>query len=376
MKPRTPTADLGSEDDDLVARSAERLYADLVDRSLLDRFEAGVFPEAAWQRVADSGFPLALASESAGGIGQRWSGAWPILRGLGHWHVPLPLAETMIAGQLLSLAGIALPDGPVTLIEDDLGGRLVVTGSGAALRLSGRLTGVPWARHCRHALASIPGTGLALLDLADGSVTLEAHDDVSRTPADALVLRQTPAVAVAPNPLPSLGRPVLVLGAVARCAMMVGALERILEEAVRYAQDRIQFGRPIGRNQALQQQLAVVAGDVAAARMAAQVAAADAPSSPADDGATAVFSTAVAKIRCGEAATRGTSVVHQVHGAIGFTYEHPLQYSTRRLWAWREQFGADSWWAQQLGRAAIAGGAARFWPSLTDRRFDIDIGSA
>jgi acyl-CoA dehydrogenase len=357
------------QDDGMIAQSAERLYAGLADRALLERFEAGEFPADAWRRVVDSGFPIALVGEAAGGIGETWRGAWPILRGLGYWRVPLPLAETMVAGLLSSLAGIEVPDGPVTLIEDDLGGRLTVAGTGSAVRVSGRITGVPWARHCRHALASIPGTGLVLLDLADRTATRTPLDDVAKTPSDTVVLDAAPAIAVAANPLPAMARPVLVLGALARSAMMVGALEWTLEQGVGYARDRIQFGRPIGRNQALQQQLAVVAGDVAAARMASLVAAADAPVRRDDECPAAVFGTAVAKIRCGEAATRATAIVHQVHGAIGFTYEHALQYATRRLWAWREQFGSDSWWAERLGRAAIDARAQGFWPALTARRF-------
>ena len=65
--------------------------------------------------------------------------------------------------------------------------------------------------------------------------------------------------------------------------------------------------------------------------------------------------------------SRGAAIAHQVHGAIGFTHEHSLHFATRRLWAWREEFGADAWWAERLGQAAIAAGAAGFWPALTQR---------
>jgi acyl-CoA dehydrogenase len=132
----------------------------------------------------------------------------------------------------------------------------------------------------------------------------------------------------------------------------------------------VQFGKPIGKYQAIQQQLALMAGDVAAARLAALAAAADAPCALQPVAPSAAFSIAAAKVRTGEAATRACGIAHQVHGAIGFTREHSLHFATRRLWAWREQFGSDAWWAQALGRAAIAGGATAFWPALTRRRFD------
>jgi len=163
------------------------------------------------------------------------------------------------------------------------------------------------------------------------------------------------------------------MGAVARGIQIVGALEWLLEQSVQYANDRVQFGKPIGRNQALQQQLALLAGEVAAARMAAIIAARDTPSAGAPGCDATVFSAAAAKVRCGEAATRGTAIAHQVHGAIGFTYEHRLHFATRRLWTWREEFGTDAWWAERLGEAAIAAGSQRFWASLANRRFDDGI---
>ena len=118
---------------------------------------------------------------------------------------------------------------------------------------------------------------------------------------------------------------------------------------------------------------------MAAARVAALVAAADAPDAASQDGASqdgasqncgaTLFSTAVAKVRCGEAASRGSAIAHQVFGAIGFTHEHPLHFATRRLWAWREEFGSDADWAAELGRAAIQSRASGFWPALTRKQF-------
>ena len=103
--------------------------------------------------------------------------------------------------------------------------------------------------------------------------------------------------------------------------------------------------------------------------LAAAVAMADAPGGEQTSCAATHFSTAVAKVRAGEAATRGTSIAHQVHGAIGFTHEHALHFATRRLWAWREEFGTDAHWAAELGRAAIQARASGFWTGLTRKHF-------
>lgn len=354
--------------DSMIEQSAARLFSENVGKALLEQFEAGSFPEKLWQLITDNGFHLALATEASGGIGESWSAAYPILRGIGYWHAPVPLAETMIGSLLLSLAGIEVPEGPIAVIEQGLDNALAATGSASTLRLAGEAARVPWARYCRWAVVSMADHTLALIDLQDRSATtIVPRVNHAKIAADSLKLDGARAAAHATNPLRALDKPVWVLGALARSMMLVGSLEWVLEQSVQYANDRVQFGKPIGRNQAIQQQLALMAGDVAASRMAALVAAGDAPSSASPANESAVFSAAVAKIRCGEAATRAASISHQVHGAIGFTYEHMLNYATRRLWAWREEFGSDAWWAERLGRAAIGGGSAAFWPSLTRR---------
>ena len=359
---------MSAHDDTLIADSIERLLAGQVDNALRARAEAGALDAALWQRVVDGGYPWMLATESAGGLGQGGSAAFGVLRAIGHARAPLPLAETLVAAQLASLAGLRLPEGPLTLIEQGCGNDLQAQAHGRGLRLTGTAHHVPWARHAQAALVSLADGQLALLPLRGvPGLALKPHADLAGLPSDTLQFDQVPVQAVAPNPLP-LPQPVWTLGALARCAMMVGALEWTLAQAVRHAGERVQFGRPIGRNQAIQQQLALMAGDVAAARMATRVACAELPGGAGMDGAAVRFGTAVAKVRCGEAATRGAAIAHQVHGAIGFTQEHALQGATRRLWAWRAQFGTDADWAQVLGRAAIRAGGAGFWPALTGKR--------
>lgn len=354
----------------MIEQSVARVFAGNVDKALLLRVEGGEFPRSLWDLVTDSGFAVALASEASGGIGQTWAASYPILRGLGYWQVPLPLAETMIGACLLSAAGLDIPEGPIALIEQGHDCSLSVSEGGGECRLSGTANRVPWARHCPTALVSLQSGAIALIDLGDaGTVALEAVSSHSRMPVDRIRLDGARCVAQAGGALNGLSQPVWTLGAMARSAMMVGALEWLLEQSVQYANDRVQFGRPIGKNQAIQQQLSLMAGDVAAARVAALVAAADAPSPAEPDARRAAFSAAVAKSRVGEAATRGTAIAHQVHGAIGFTHEHMLHFATRRLWTWREEFGADAWWAERLGRAAVSSRSEAFWPAMTDRYF-------
>jgi acyl-CoA dehydrogenase len=76
---------------------------------------------------------------------------------------------------------------------------------------------------------------------------------------------------------------------------------------------------------------------------------------------------ASAKIRVGEAAGEGAAIAHQVLGAIGFTKEHVLHRFTRRLWAWRDDFGNESYWAVRLGSMVAKQGADALWPMLAAR---------
>ena len=138
-------------------------------------------------------------------------------------------------------------------------------------------------------------------------------------------------------------------------------MDAILRSATRYATERRQFGKPIGAYQAIQQNLAVLAGHAAAADIAA------AHAFRAADRGDAAFEIGVAKVRAGEAAGIGASIAHQVHGALGFTYEHDLQFVTRRLWAWRAEFGGEGWWATALGREVAGWGADALWSTVTSR---------
>lgn len=137
------------------------------------------------------------------------------------------------------------------------------------------------------------------------------------------------------------------LGAVVTAAQIVGALERVLELTLAFANQRLQFGRPIGKFQAIQHQLAVMAEQVAAARMAAQLGCAGEGLQP--DRLRA----AVAKSRCSEAAALVAPMAHAIHGAIGITAELDLQLYTRRLHVWRLEYGSETAWHRVLGQAVL-----------------------
>ena len=124
----------------------------------------------------------------------------------------------------------------------------------------------------------------------------------------------------------------------------------MLEISVRYSNERVAFEKKISKFQAVQHNLARLAGESAAA-LAAATSAADAIANATIVRRRAVFLEAVAaKIRCSEAAEKGGAIAHQVHGAIGFTIEHILHRYSLRALAWRDDFGSESYWAVELGK--------------------------
>jgi acyl-CoA dehydrogenase len=349
----------------MIAESVTRLFSEQIDRKVLDSTEAGQWPEALWNMVEESGFHRLLVPEALGGASGTWSDAYPILHAIGYYRVPLPLAETLVAGGLLSAAGLPLPEGPITILEQGLHNDLKLAMNGNQLSVSGTAKSVAWARFAQGiVIAGRVGDDnvLAYVTMDSKGVSVEPSVTVSREPHDTVMFNNcsTGAVALTTGKLPR--QTVLVFGALARAIMMVGACESVLHQTVQYANDRVQFGKPIGKLQAIQQALAILAGEVTSAQSAALAAV-----SPRADahGQLSRFDIAVAKIRAGQAAGQVAAIAHQAHGAFGFTYEHTLQYATRRLWSWRAEFGAESAWSRELGELAIRGGGQQFWSNLT-----------
>jgi acyl-CoA dehydrogenase len=143
-------------------------------------------------------------------------------------------------------------------------------------------------------------------------------------------------------------------------------LEAILALSVAYANERVAFERPIGKFQAIQQNLARLAGETAAA-LAVSGSAADTMAQADEFDEVLFLEAASAKIRCAEAAAEGSAIAHQVFGAIGFTNEHILHRFTLRMLAWRDDFGNESYWAAELGRRVARRGADEFWPLVASR---------
>lgn len=354
----------GSETSTLLNESATRIFSSLEDREIREA-QAGQWPASRWQQVAEAGFPLAFVSEDAGGFGVKPSEAMTLLRTAGSYAVPLPLAETMLANRLLTEAGFEVAEGAAT-VAPVAGSKLFsLKKSGARWQVTGRAGGVPWARNVDTIVLLAENDGKPfIVRLARKAATVEQGPSLSGLPTDFVAVDTELSVDdVRPASAHWNSETLLAAGAALRVAEMAGALERVLEMTVAYANERVQFGKPIGKQQAIQQQLAILAGQAAACGAAADIAGAAFERLD-------VVAIAAAKARAGEAASIAAPIAHQVHGAIGFTEEHRLHFFTRRLWAWRDEFGSQRYWSAVVGRKAIAAGGDGIWP------FVVSLGAA
>jgi acyl-CoA dehydrogenase len=349
----------------MLLESMSRLFEDHCTKQVADAAETGVFAQTLWNHVAESGVPLAALPESAGGADAEWSDLFAVLRVAGRHSAPIPLAETMLAGWAAASCGLETSDGPMTVGPVRAGDKLALERDGNGWRLTGTATRIPYASFVTRMIliADSPMGEMAVAVDGTGGADLAKGKNIANEPRDTLSFDNVRLSADQAAPVANgVSRAALYRrGALARATMMSGALEKALDLAVTYAQERQQFGRPISKFQAVQQNLAVLAGQTAAAVASANLGI-QALSDP--DPGRQEFFIGVAKTRVGEAATLACEIAHQVHGAIGFTKEYALQLSTRRLWSWREEFGADPEWAAKVGAHACRNGADDLWPML------------
>jgi acyl-CoA dehydrogenase len=259
----------------------------------------------------------------------------------------------MLARWLCARCVLEVPPGPLTIGPVEPADRLDI----AEATVSGDADYIPWGRAAA-AVALIAGNTLLLVEQPALSFTVGKN--LAGEPRDHLDGVELGG-RLAPLPGAIDTRVVRQIGALFRAAQMAGAMEAALTLSTRYANDRIQFGRAIAKFQAIQQQLALLAENAAAASVAvASAAVAVAGSMP-----SAALAVTAAEIRAGEAAGKVAEIGHHVHGAIGFTHEHSLQRLTRRLWSWRDEFGNESHWSRELGKTVWAAGAEAQWPAIT-----------
>lgn len=328
--------------------TVERILADTLDKADIDAAENRRLPKRLYDALVENGITLMLVPEEQGGIGASNGDAAAILRAAGEAAAPGPLLETMLGQYLLALAGLELSDGLLSLVFVDT---LSVPECGQWADAA--LHDVPWAETVDQVLViarTTQGARLLVTQASDWTVT-PGHDAAGE-PRDSLT---STSIAVTTAELDAYDD-LLRLAAVLRGAQILGAIEWSFRRSVDYAGERKQFGREISKFQAIQQMLAELADHVLASSGITEAAAESL--SPSLIAAT--------RSRLGDAADATITITHQVHGAIGFSHEYALNARTRRLMAWRDNFGSVLYWRRTLASSFVNQTRESFWPAIAD----------
>lgn len=264
-----------------------------------------------WRRLAEVGLPALLVPDRWGGLDADPGDIAVAFEELGHHAVPGPLPESVAVAPTL-LAGLAdeHPDLPERWLPELASGERIVsvTHPLCPYAVGADRTDAVLAVHGAE-LRLLPGTALRAQRSVDPARDLAAVTD----PASGELLASGPDVAA------GMAR-AAELGTLAVSAQLLGAARMLLEMSTQYAQQRVQFGRPIGEFQAVKHHLADVAVSVEFTRPLVYGAAV---SLGADEPTTA-RDVSAAKASASRTAERAARSALQVHGAVGYTQEHDL----------------------------------------------------
>jgi len=368
-----------TEEQVLLQRTAHDFLAKSLTREAVERMEesgAG-HDRDLWKRMASLGWLGLPFPEEYGGSGGSFADLMVLLEEMGYRACPGPFFSTVVLGGLPILAfgteeqkqrrlpGIASGDQLLTFAlaekdgDTDAGAiRTRAVLSGDSHLVSGSKRFVPDAHLADRFLCAARtgrGTkgedgisvflvetrspGIRLQDMKSAGGDRQFEIRLSRVP-----VRQEQCVGE-----PAAGgvviRDTLQKAAVGRCAEMIGGARAVLDMALAYAKERIQFGRPIGSFQAVQHHFADMWTDIHGSRYLYRKAALSI-----DRGGAAAGEVAMAKVRTGEAYRRVTTLGHQIFGAIGFTREHDMHRYHRRALAGDLTFGNGAFHRDRLAR--------------------------
>ena len=329
-----------------VKDSVSAFFADQVSREVLEAAERTGWHSPLWEMCSELGLGSLLIPENLGGVGGDWDDLFEIVHAIGRFTVPLPVAQDIVARSLLANTEIDAPDDPGVLI----------TGSD--------LTKVPWGRQLGWGLHQEDNDKLVFLRW-DCKKTIHA-ENMAGEPMDDISSGILERTELAGNKLPEKG--LAYVGALLNAGFIAGASLSALEKSSRYTNERQQFGRSLSKFQSVQHTIARMAEAVASIEAITRLAfhrmnSVEWAESAADD---ARLTIAAAKYRASLCADTVCALAHQLHGAMGFTYEYDLHFLTRRLWGWRADCGGADYWSIQLGELALDHSADELWCKLTN----------
>lgn len=292
-------------------------------------------PRVLWQTISEMGLHLVGIDDDKGGSGGSTGDALAVHYLVGMHAVPLPLCEHYLGAWLCAMAGIVLPAGVVTVAPPGVNPR----------RSGGRLRAVPWASQSKYVVASVTDSPAqaTVLVLETAACRVDTGTDLAGVPMSAVRFSADAVMATAHVPDPELLRR---RGALVRAAQMAGAIEKAMLLTQSHTTNRHQFGRPLADFQGVQAHLVALAEASVSSSLAV------ARAVPTADTSSSVVGYA-AKLIANYGARDTVRAAHQAHGALGMTREYPLHLVTRRLQAWRGEFGTEAELEAAIGSSAV-----------------------
>ena len=363
-----------TEEQNILQKSAADFLAKHCPKELvrqLDESDLGYSPQL-WQRMAELGWMGLMLPEEYGGSGFTFQEMVLLLEAMGYNLCPGPFFSTTIlgawpiftagseeqkqdllpkvaAGELKLTMAVSEPGSPV---DPALKTRARPEGDGYLIQ--GVKSFVPDAQTAGKILvpAAIEGRGLTLflIDAQAPGIEFRPLKTLARDKQCEVVLDGVSVGASSIIGAPGSGWEIveqtLDLAAAAKAAEMVGGAQAVLDMAMAYSRERVQFDRPIGSFQAIQHHLANMWMDVTGARHLVNVAA-----WKFFQGEPAGREAAMAKARAGRSFRRVTTLGHQIFGGIGFAHEHDMHLYHRRSISGDQAFGSGDYHYERTAAA-------------------------
>jgi len=325
-----------TDDQQAIKRTAHDLLA---DRFKFDRVrelaEAGKYDDDAWKELCELGWPGIFIDEEYGGQGLGVVELIILMEELGYALAPVPFLSNAAAGLIIQAAG-----------SDEQKQRwLPGIASGEARGAAGLVRG-------DEAKLVPDGDSAELIVLcADGGVSVVPRSDADVEPVATMdsTRRYARVRASGGDVLDGEAGPGVGAGLLAVAAELTGVAQRAMEMAVEYARDRKQFGRAIGAYQAVSHRCAQMLLETEGARSATYYGAWSADAEP----ESLELAASMAKAYASDAGWRVSSSSLQVHGGIGFTWEHDLHFFLKRA-----KVNALLWGSAAEHRERVAGVSA------------------
>ncbi|MGV0794538.1 acyl-CoA dehydrogenase family protein [Mycolicibacterium sp. XJ1819] len=312
-----------------------------------------------WQAFVTAGFPWAAVPEERGGPGGTAHDAVEILREIGRAAASVPTGDTDLLGDwLLRQADLpAVPD-LLCVAQGDASDDLRLLRDGSNVMLTGTAHRVAWASRSGHFVALLSDASANyVVRVPIERLAVVSGESLAGEPRDLVTADAVPVATDEIAVAPALDIVELrARGAAIRTVLIQGAVDAVVELVSTYCGMREQFGRRLRDFQVVAHQLALMRERAALVSAAAELASATL------NGSDSWEAAATAKVVAGEVAGQVATTAHQLHGAIGVSEEYALHRYTRRLWAWRDEYGNEYEWAHRLGTALADRGPNELWP--------------